>query len=182
MRLGLDVDGVIAKTPVRFLAVREHRGGSEGLPADASQRYQHVPPPGKLRVWIERLRFGWRAPVDGAADCLRRLAATHDVYLLTGRSEQGRGVLEAWLRREGLFGYVSGIWMAPPGLRTWEHKLVTCRELRLNAHVDDDPHTALYLARNGIERVLLIDPGMARRDAPRVTVVRDLRSACDALC
>jgi hypothetical protein len=66
--------------------------------------------------------------------------------------------------------------MAPSGLRTWEHKLLTCREYNLEIHVDDDPFTAIYLARHGVPRVFLIDPSLTlREEAPAsVATVPDL--------
>lgn len=183
MRISLDVDGVIAKSPVRGLAVREHRGDLDALPPDIGASASPSPP-NRLREFVEFLRFAWRTPAPGAEDALRALSGDgHTLVLVTGRSVQGKRVLESWLMRYGLSDYVSDLQMSPRKLHTWEHKLVTCRALQLVVHVDDDPHTARYVAHNGVERVFLVDPELTVRDdlPANVTTVKDLAAVAAAL-
>jgi uncharacterized HAD superfamily protein len=177
VRISLDVDGVIAKSPARFLAVREHRGDLDAPPPVKSEcsGSTSVAPP-RLRETIEFLRFFWRTPVPNVRATLQTLARDHQLYFVTGRSVRGERVLKRWLRNNGLLDYATAVVMSPSGLHTWEHKLLTCREHNLDIHVDDDPFTALYLARNGVPRVFLIDPSMQPRDntPPNLTTLPNL--------
>ena len=115
---------------------------------------------------------------------LHELTATHDVYVVTGRSWVGEPLVRGWLRGHRLDERIAGIRMAPPGLRPAQHKLATARVLGIDAHIDDDPRTAYHLAKNGVPRVYLLDHAGAHGDAPlqpRLTLVRSLREFADAL-
>ena len=47
--------------------------------------------------------------------------------------------------------------MAPVGLRPPQHKLAVAKMLAVDMHIDDDPRTAFYMARNGLRYVFLLD-------------------------
>jgi uncharacterized HAD superfamily protein len=175
MRIGFDFDGVICLTPFGRLAVHPP-GHVDPLPPDVEALYAPDRDPGPLRLAIEYVRFAWRQPSPEASGVLRELAASHELYIITGRSRAGIGLVRGWLRRRGLEGCFRDIRMSPGGLRTAQHKLATARMLGIDAHIDDDPLTAYYLADNGV-RVFLFDHANARGDAPlpaNVTLVASL--------
>ena len=87
------------------------------LPPNYEALYRRPPERNALRLPIEYLRFGWRRMSPEAAGVLRDLSARHEVYIITGRSVAGEPLIRRWLRSHALEGCVSGIEMAPPGLR-----------------------------------------------------------------
>jgi hypothetical protein len=96
---------------------------------------------------------------------------------------QGESLVERWLQRAGLAGRVQ-VRMAPPGLRPPQHKLAIARIAGIDAHIDDDPRTAYYLAEHGVARVYLLDHAGAHGDLPlptNVTLVRSLREFADEI-
>ncbi len=182
MRIGFDFDGVLCLTPFGRLAVHppDH---IDPLPPDVESFYAPDRDPGPLRLAVEYLRFAWRPQSPEAAAVLHELAAEHELYIVTGRSRAGIGLVRGWLRRRGLDGCFRDIRMAPPGLRTAQHKLATARMLGIDAHIDDDPRTAFYLAEHGL-RVFLLDHANARGDAPpppNLTVVTSLQDFAERL-
>ncbi len=177
MRISIDYDGVLCPTPFGRFA-RRRPGHVAELPADYAAHYGEPLPSRPLRLRVEGARFAWRPMSRDAADLLRALSREHEqVVIVTGRSEAGRPLIARWLRREGLADAV-GLRMAPTGLRPAQHKLAVAKLLGIDAHVDDDPRTAYYLAGHGVPRVYLLDADGAHDagGAPRnLTVVRSLR-------
>lgn len=183
MRISFDFDGVLCLTPFGRLAVHEPRP-VPALPAGYEALYEHEARAHPLRLLVEYARFGWRRMAPDARDVLRGLGAAHEVWIVTGRSEQGAPLLRRWLRRHGLDSAVAGVRMAPPGLRPPQHKLATAKMLRIDTHIDDDPRTAYHLAREGVHRVYLLDHAGAHGDTPapqRLALVRSLREFAEAL-
>ncbi len=183
MRIGFDFDGVLCVTPFGRLAVHAP-GRVPDLPEGYERLYEAAPAHSPLRLAVEYLRFAWRPLSREAADVLRLLAGDNDVYITTGRSAAGERLLRRWLQRHELDGLVAGVWMAPRGLRPAQHKLATAKILEFDAHIDDDPRTAYYLAEHGVPRVCLLDHAGAYGDAslpPGLTLVRSLREFADAV-
>jgi hypothetical protein len=184
MRIGFDCDGVLCLTPFGRLAVHAP-GGVPELPADYEALYAERAPGGALRAVIEQARFAWRSAAPDARDALQALrAAGHEAHIVTGRSAAGAGVLRRWLRRHGLDGLVADVHMAPPGLRPAQHKLASARMHGLEAHIDDDPRTAYYLAEHGVATVYLYDHSGAHGDESppaNVVLVRSLRGFVEAV-
>ena len=164
MRIGFDFDGVLSVTPFGRLAVHAPSPVAP-LPDGYEQLYDAPIGANPLRIGIEYLRFGWRSSAKDAAPVLRMLSAQHELYIVTGRSRIGAGIVQRWLRRHQIEGAIAGVRMAPPGLRPPQHKLATAKMLGLDAHIDDDPRTAYHLAANGVERVYLLDHAGAHGDA-----------------
>jgi len=127
-------------------------------------------------VAIEYARFAWRSSARDAAPVLRELSASHELYIVTGRSRVGERIVRGWLRRHKLESCFAGVRMAPRGLRPSQHKLATAKMLGLEAHIDDDPRTAYHLARNGVARVFLLDHANAHGDAPLPSGLELVRS------
>ncbi|MBF6600688.1 MAG: hypothetical protein IVW36_09270 [Dehalococcoidia bacterium] len=171
MRISVDFDGVLCLTPFGRLATHAPGGVAE-LPAEFERLYDAPRRTRPLRLLVEYARFGWRRMDAEATPVLRQLVATHEVYVVTGRSEAGLALLSRWLRRSGLDGRV-GVRMAPPGLRPAQHKLAVARMLTIDAHIDDDPRTAHYLAVHDVPAVYLLD--RARRTAAATELPAHLR-------
>jgi uncharacterized HAD superfamily protein len=183
MRIGLDFDGVLCLTPFGRLAVHAPKPVPP-LPADYERLYAAPPPASPLRLAVEYARFAWRASAPNAGEVLRELSARHELYIVTGRSGAGLPLVRRWLRRRGIEGCVKDVRMAPRGLRPSQHKLATAKVLGIDVHIDDDPRTAYHLARNGVQRVYLLDHAGAHGDAPlpeRLTLVRSLREFADSV-
>ncbi len=182
MRIGLDFDGVLCLTPFGRFAVHAP-GGVPDLPDGYEQLYDCRPESNPLRLAVEYLRFGWRRMSPDAAAVLRALRRSHELYIVTGRSAAGEPLIRRWLRAHRLDELVAGVQMAPQGLTPSQHKLATAKILSLDAHIDDDPRTAYYLAEHSI-RVHLLDHAGAHGDAPlppNLTLVRTLGEFADAV-
>jgi phosphoglycolate phosphatase-like HAD superfamily hydrolase len=185
MRISFDFDGVLCLTPFGRMAVHAPDAHVDDLPENYARFYEAAHRQSAARLAIEYARFAWRRMAPDAAQILHELsAAGHDLMIVTGRSAQGEPLLRRWLRRHKLDERVREIRMAPSGLRPPQHKLAIAKMLQVDAHIDDDPRTAFYLARNGVPRVFLLDHAGALGDAslpPNVRLVRSLREFADAL-
>jgi hypothetical protein len=182
MRISIDFDGVLCPTPFGRLAVHAP-GGVPDLPPDYADHYDTPPRRNPLRLAVECGRFGWRRMAPDAADVLRRLSGDNELYIVTGRSVQGTALIARWLRRTGLRDDVA-LRMAPPGLRPAQHKLAVASLAHIDAHIDDDPRTAYYLAENGVPRVYLLDHAGAHGDTAlpqNITLVRSLHEFADTI-
>ncbi|HYM16276.1 MAG TPA: hypothetical protein VEZ14_12020 [Dehalococcoidia bacterium] len=180
MRIAFDFDGVLCLTPFGRFAVHAP-GHVPDLPADYEALYtpREVHP---LRLAVEYLRFAWRPAAPGAIDLVRELAARHELHIVTGRSATGEPLLRRWLRRHAIEGAFKSIRMAPEGLKSAQHKLAIARIVGIDAHIDDDPRTAYYLAAHGVPRVYLYDHAGAHGSATlpaHLTLVRSLNEFRD---
>jgi hypothetical protein len=158
MRIGFDFDGVLCPTPFGRLAVHAP-SPVEDLPPDYAALYDSRPPVNPLRLALEYLRFSWRGAAHDGGDVLRQLAASHELYIVTGRSRKGEALMDRWLAARGWRDCFSGVWMAPEGLRTPQHKLAVAKIVGIDAHIDDDPRTAYHLAKHGVRTYLLDHAG-----------------------
>lgn len=185
MRISFDFDGVLCLTPFGRMAVHAPDVHVDDLPEDYATYYNAPHRQNRARVAVEYLRFAWRRMAPDAATVLHELSdAGHELLIVTGRSAQGEPLLRRWLRRHQLDERVKEIRMAPSGLRPPQHKLAIAKLLHVDAHIDDDPRTVFYLARNGVTRVYLLDHAGAVGDAAlpeRVRVVRSLREFAQAV-
>jgi hypothetical protein len=176
MRIGFDFDGVLCMTPFGRLAVHAPQPVAP-LPENYADLYDDGEPPGGVaRLAVEWLRFGWRRMNPHARETLRTLAAQHELHIVTGRSVSGLRLMGHWLRSRGLDGYISGIHMAPEGLRPPQHKLAIAKTLGIGVHIDDDPRTAWHLAANGVPAYLLDHANAHGDETPPagVTLIRSL--------
>jgi hypothetical protein len=164
VNIGFDFDGVLCPTPFGRLAVHAPEPVDD-LPADWRALYDAPRRTNPLRLAVEYLRFGWRGADKAAADVLRALSSEHELHIVTGRSRRGEPLLERWLKARGWREHITGIWMAPGGLRPPQHKLAVAEKIGIDAHIDDDPRTAYHLAKHGVTSYLL-DHANAHGDAP----------------
>lgn len=177
MRISFDFDGVLCLTPFGRLAVSPPDTHVDVLPEAYEGFYEAPPPQSRLRLAVEYARFAWRRMAPDAARVLHELSeAGHDVLIVTGRSAQGEPLLRRWLRRHKLDDKVTAIRMAPIGLRPPQHKLAIARMLAVDIHIDDDPRTAFYMARNGVRHLFLLDHAGALGDTPLPENVRSVRT------
>lgn len=185
MRISFDFDGVLCLTPFGRMAVRSPDAHVDVLPEAYEGFYEGPAPRSRMRLAVEWARFGWRRMAPEAAQVLHDLGADgHDLLIVTGRSAQGEPLLNRWLRRHRLEDKVTAIRMAPSGLRPPQHKLAIAKMLSVDVHIDDDPRTAFYLARNGVAHVFLLDHAGALGDTPlpkNVSSVRALTEFVDSV-
>jgi hypothetical protein len=182
VRIAFDFDGVLCPTPFGRLAVHAPSPVAD-LPPDYEELYGATVPGGPLRLVLEYARFAWRRSAPDARDVLAELSASHDVYIVTGRSAAGMQLMQRWLRSKKLDDRIAGVRMAPAGLRPAQHKLATARMLGIDVHIDDDPRTAYHLAKHGV-RVCLLDHAGAHGDTllpEGLTLVTSLRDFADRL-
>jgi FMN phosphatase YigB (HAD superfamily) len=175
MNIGFDFDGVLCPTPFGRLAVHAPEPVDD-LPENYRALYDAPSKSNPLRLLMEYARFSWRGADPHAAELLRDLASRHSLYIVTGRSRKGELLMERWLKARGWRDYISGIHMAPSGLRPPQHKLAVAQMLGIGAHIDDDPRTAHHLAKHGV-RAYLLDHAGAQGDAPvpdNLTLVNSL--------
>lgn len=175
MKIGFDFDGVLCPTPFGRLAVHAPEPVDD-LPANYRALYDAPRSSNPLRLLMEYARFGWRGADKSGGDVLRELASQHELFIVTGRSRKGEPLLERWLKARKWRAHISGIWMAPSGLRPPQHKLAVAQMVGIDAHIDDDPRTAYHLAKHGV-RAYLLDHANAHGDAPlpeNVTLVNSL--------
>lgn len=164
MKIAFDFDGVLCPTPFGRLAVHAPEPVDD-LPANFRELYDAPVRSNPLRLAVEYARFGWRGADPAGGDVLRKLAESHEVFIVTGRSRKGQALLERWLRNQKWRGYITDIWMAPSGLRPPQHKLAVAQMIGIDAHIDDDPRTAYHLAEHGV-RSFLLDHANAHGDVP----------------
>jgi len=158
MRISFDFDGVLCVTPFGRMAVRPPEAHVDVLPEAYEGFYDAPSRQSRLRLAVEYARFAWRRMAPDAARVLHDLSDDgHDLLIVTGRSAQGEPLLRRWLRRHRLDERVTAIRMAPIGLRPPQHKLAIAKMLAVDVHIDDDPRTAFYMARNGVPHVFLLD-------------------------
>ena len=163
MKIGFDFDGVLCPTPFGRLAVHAPEPVDD-LPVDYESLYAAPSKTNPLRLAMEYARFAWRGADAHALELLQNLARDNELYVVTGRSRKGEPLLERWLKSRGWRDCISGIYMAPGGLRPAQHKLAVARMLGITAHIDDDPRTAYHLAKHGI-RAYLLDHANAHGEA-----------------
>lgn len=163
-----DLDGVLCRPPFGI-----NPGNGRGKRRDS--------PGTKGLLWrTERWRYLGRGPMPGVRDGFaeaRTLAACH---VVTARAEVARDLTERWLARH--VGDVPPLEMRPHWRETSAaFKVRRLRELGAVAHFEDDPHTALWLAGEGLAVFLVDWPRNRWVEHPRVTRIARIREALPAL-
>ena len=138
-----DMDGVLCRPPFGI-----NPGSNQGKPR-VSEGHKGL-------LWrTERLRYVGRRPMPGAPEGFALLAGSYDCCVVSARSEEARGLTEAWFGR--WFGFVPAIHLRPH----WRESSAGFKarrvvELGAVAHFEDDPHTAAWLA-DLIPAIFLVD-------------------------
>jgi len=138
-----DLDGVLCRPPF-------------GINPGSGRKKRRDAPGRKNLLWLtERWRYVGRHPMPGAIEGFRSLCETFDCKVLSARGEQARPLTERWFAH--YFGFVPEIHLRPGWEETSaQFKVRMVEELRPEAHFEDDPHTALWVAEL-IPRVFLVD-------------------------
>lgn len=164
----IDLDGVLCRPPFDF-----NPGSGKGKRRDA---------PGRAGVlWAtERWRYRGRRPMPGAVDGLRALQASFDIAVLSARGEAARTLTERWFQRH--FGFCPVLNIRPHWRETSaQFKARRIVELGAFAHVEDDPHTAEWLAEI-VEAVCLVDwPRNRWLEGDRIHRVSGIGQAAEVL-
>lgn len=192
MRIGVDLDDVIAVCAVPYLRAFAERFGVD-LPDEREIGWHllertPVAPEQRDRFRVELYDGAFFGELDVYADCpavLERLVgAGHELHFITARAERRRVVTETWLREKDLIRYAKAVHLRPQGdfvptvrgrydaAGSAAYKLRIATDLRLEAFCEDDVVIARALADAGI-RVFLFDQPWNRDLAhPRIERVR----------
>jgi len=192
MRLGIDLDDVIAECAVPYLKAFAERFrldlSDEDLGWHTLSKIEHVSLEEKDRFRIELYDGPFFSELEPYADCPavldRLVAAGHELYFVTARAERRRVVTETWLREKDLLRHAKAVHLKPHGdfdpgaprgrYDAWSsarYKVRVATELGLDAFCEDDELISKALAEAGIP-VWLFDRVWNRDvDGPNITRV-----------
>ena len=177
MRMGIDLDDVVAECAVPYLRAFAERFRleipEEQLGWQTLSAIETVSGEDKDRFRRELYDSQFFSQLEPYADCpdvVERIAAAgHEIYFITARAELRRVVTETWLREQGLIQHARAVHLkphgdfdptAPPGrydpTSSAKYKVRLAKELELEAFCEDDVLIARSLAEAGI-RVWLFD-------------------------
>jgi len=200
MRIGIDLDDVMAVCAVPYLRRFAHEYGVE-LPDEKEVGWhllremdEQVPPAERDRFRMRLYDSAFFRELEIYENCpaiLEQLVnAGHELYFITARAERRRVVTETWLREKGILDYAKAVHLKPTGEfnpdyprgrydpeGSAQYKTRLATELRLDVFCEDDVIISRTLAEAGI-RVLLFDhPWNREVDHPLVTRVRGWEEA-----
>ncbi|HEY5475722.1 MAG TPA: hypothetical protein VIK11_03310 [Tepidiformaceae bacterium] len=160
-----DLDGVLCRPP---FGINPGRGRKKRRDAQGK----------KNLLWrTEGWRYLGRRPMAGAIEGFKLLSETFECKVLSARGEQARDLTERWFRR--YLGLVPEIHLRPGWEETSaQFKVRMVQELGPQAHFEDDPHTALWVA-DFVPRVFLVD--WARNRWVEDERLHRIRSIADAV-
>ncbi|HEY8730941.1 MAG TPA: hypothetical protein VIN69_03060 [Candidatus Limnocylindria bacterium] len=177
MRIGIDLDDVVAECAVPYLRAfaEQYRLElpDEDLGWQTLAQIEEVSGEEKDRFRIALYDGTFFSELEPYADCpdvVERIAAAgHEIYFVTARAERRRVVTETWLREKGLIQHARAVHLKPhgdfdPGVPPGRYdatssaiyKVRLARELELDAFCEDDVLIARSLAEAGI-KVWLFD-------------------------
>lgn len=174
MRIGVDLDDVIAECAVPYLKAFAERFSLELPTGDdlgwhTLARIEEVSAEEKDRFRIELYDGPFFGELEAYADSpavLERMArAGHQVHYITARNERRRVVTETWLREKGLLQHAKSVHLKPhwdvpdrqlPSGRydatgSARYKVRLAAELALDAFCEDDVVIGRALAEAGIQ-------------------------------
>jgi uncharacterized HAD superfamily protein len=148
MRIGIDFDGTIADASSAKIRYALERFGVEltpeltmrpgGVPVIGLERYEAM----VADIFGTELTLEFE-PMPGALEVLRRLAAEHEIYVVTARLDHEVDLAARWLETRGV--EVRGVRHTARGPKT-----DACRELGLGLYLDDTPAELARLAEGGL--------------------------------
>ncbi|MFQ5839205.1 MAG: HAD family hydrolase [Candidatus Methylomirabilales bacterium] len=163
MRIGLDLDDVLADSLPRFVeAFRESFGRAvapEGFRWEPFRDFPDIDPAAQ-QAFLARLDsaefFGTVPPMPGAPEAVRALRqAGHALVIVTGRPVVYGKTTREWLERHGIAPYIDGV-VHRDGMRSAAHKVAAVRRYRLDGLVEDEYAIAWYAVEQDVP-VLLFD-------------------------
>jgi hypothetical protein len=163
LRIGIDVDDVLAESLPGYLEAFRRRFGHEVRIEEAAwEIFRRYPEISATQMWgffseLEASDFlGTRPLYPEAVEAVRTLSAGgHRLFVVTGRLSQHREHTRRLLRQAGLLEVFEDV-VHRDGEPTAEYKSRIVRELRLDLLIEDELHVALEAARVPIP-VLLFD-------------------------
>jgi 5'(3')-deoxyribonucleotidase len=168
MRIGIDFDGTFADVVTAKIAFARELFGIE-LPPDRTWPRDAVPLIGEeryRRLEGELYSTGRTLdipPIEGAIEVAQRLAESHELFVLTARTDAERGPAEAWVRQHEL--PISRFVHTNRG-----PKPPVCLELQIDVLLDDWEHSFVDM-RAETRAVLLDQPHNRHVDEPHITRV-----------
>lgn len=163
MRIGIDLDDVLADSLPHYLRAFNQRFGLQVDLADAAWRmFRRYPQISRQEIndffseLIEGGFFASRPLVPGAREAVKRLSDDgHYLVIVTGRAPQDEAITRNWLNQVGLTRHFSGLvhqGIEPVG----RYKSEAASELQLDLFIEDELAVAIAIA-NGNIPVLLYD-------------------------
>jgi len=172
LRIGIDVDDVLAESLPGYLEAFRRRFGHEVKIEEAAwEIFRRYPEISATQMWgffseLEASDFlGTRPLYPEAVEAVRTLsAAGHRLFVVTGRLSQHREHTRRLLERAGLLGVFEEL-VHRDGEPAPEYKTRMVRELRLDLLIEDELPVALAAAAVPIP-VLLFDRPWNRGELP----------------
>jgi uncharacterized HAD superfamily protein len=176
MRLGIDLDDVVAECAVPYLRKFAQEFGVQLPPEPGWQTLAEitdVSPEEKDRFRIRTYDGTFFDDLEIYEDCPavidRMVSAGHEIYFITARAERRRVVTETWLRDKGVLEHARAVHLRPQGDfdparprgrydadSSARYKVRLAQELELDAFCEDDRTISVALGEAGI-RVYLFD-------------------------
>lgn len=176
MKLGIDLDDVIAECAVPYLRKFAEEFHVDLPPEPGWQTLEaitQVSDADKDRFRTRTYDGTFFGDLEVYADCpavLERIvAAGHELYFVTARAERRRVITETWLREKGILDHAKAVHLRPQGdfsptrVRarydaggSARYKVRLAQELELDAFCEDDHVISVALGEAGI-RVFLFD-------------------------
>ena len=163
MRIGIDIDDVMADSLPRYLQAFNRRFGLKVPVTEARweifRRHPEIPADAIGAFFEELYRadfLGSRPLVPGAMEGIEELhRAGHRLFIITGRPRRDRAITERWMEARGLSHFFDAI-EDRDGLDAPLHKRRAVTRLKLDVLLEDEYEVAVAAA--GVcDRVLLFD-------------------------
>lgn len=163
MKIGIDLDDVLADSLPHYLQAFNARFGFEVRLADAAwriaDRFPHIPRDEADDFFSELIADGFfssRALIPYAKEAVNTLADDgHDLYIITGRTPRDEWITMDWLERVGVRSHFEAV--VHRTCDTVErHKAEVASGLALGLFIEDELTVALAVAEADIP-VLLFD-------------------------
>jgi hypothetical protein len=139
----IDIDGVLSRPPFGF-----NPGSGRNKRRDKVGRWNILWP-------LERLRYVGRRPMLGARDGLQRLSGDYRCEVLSARGAAAERYTRGWIQSR--LGVALPLNLRPHWRESSaQFKARVAPSLGSTIHIEDDPHTARWLAEL-IPHVLLVD-------------------------
>ena len=153
MRIGIDLDDVLADSLPKFIKAFERRFGIpvklEEAAWDLSARNPQISLEAYKAFLKELDRQGFLKKVvlypEAKAAVERLHALGHRLYIVTGRLPVNEGVTLRWLEERGLRSYFEAV-LHKEGERVSEYKKRAAYKLGLEVFLEDELHVAVALA------------------------------------
>ena len=179
MKIGIDVDGVIAKFQEAFLSWHNDVNDTnytidEITHFNFSRCFEGTETEWNQKVvdfynseWFDAIE-----PVAGSKEAVSRISVKHGIQVVTSRLSLKSGVTNRWLARH--FPTFEGIHYTERNpVDDHGAKSTICKRLGLTVIIEDSAHHAEDCAINGIRVLLLDKPWNRRLSGERITRVQN---------